>query len=156
MPGFYYKDVNAPKPNHPRRVGVAALIERHSSLLLELRRDPPGWGLIAGSAGDDESLPDALCREVAEETGLVVSDYELFGLFSHPQRIVQYADGNTFQIITIAFTVGVDDFRPQRPSSESDDLRFVSKDELQGLDVVATHRAIIDCYLSAGAPPYIE
>jgi len=25
------------------------------------------------------------------------------GLFSHPQRIVQYADGNTFHIITIAF-----------------------------------------------------
>jgi len=105
---------------------------------------------------DNESLTDALAREVAEETGLVVSSYELFGTFSHPARIVQYADGNSYQFITIAYTVGIDDFSALRPSGESTDIRFVPKSELRLLDVAATHRPIIDRYLSAGTPPYLD
>jgi 8-oxo-dGTP pyrophosphatase MutT (NUDIX family) len=156
VPGFFYKDANAPTPNKPRRVGVAALIERNKSLLLDLRVDPPGWGLIAGSVEDDESLPDALVREVAEETGLHVSGYELFGVFSHPERIVSYADGNTFQIITVVFTVGVDHFGPLRPSAESAELRFVPRGDLHAFDLVATHRPIVDRYLTGRAGPHVE
>jgi ADP-ribose pyrophosphatase YjhB (NUDIX family) len=154
--GFYYKDSTAPEPTHPRRIGVAALIERDGALLLDLRRDPPAWALVAGGMEDNESLTDALAREVAEETGLVVSSYELFGTFSHPARIVQYADGNTYQFITIAYVVDVGDFRTLRPSGESKELRFFSKNELQLLDLAATHRPIIDRYLSAGTPPYLD
>jgi ADP-ribose pyrophosphatase YjhB (NUDIX family) len=156
MAGFYYKEANAPRPNRPRFVGAAALIERDGSLLLDRRVDPPGWALVAGRLEDDESLSDALAREVAEETGLVVSRYELFGVFSHPSRIVQYADGNTAQVITIAFTVEVDDFGPLRPSDESRELRLVPKDDLRELELVATHRPIIDCYLSGAAPPHLD
>jgi 8-oxo-dGTP pyrophosphatase MutT (NUDIX family) len=156
MAGFFYKNADAPRPTHPRRLGVAALIERDGSLLLDLRRDPPAWALVAGGMEDTESLTDALCREVAEETSLVVSSYELFGTFSHPERIIRYADGNTYQFITIAYTIDVDDFSALQPSSESQELRFFSKDELRQLDLAATHRPIIDRYLSAGTPPYLD
>jgi 8-oxo-dGTP pyrophosphatase MutT (NUDIX family) len=156
VPGFYYLDPAAPQPNRPRSIGVAALIERDGALLLDSRVDPPAWGLIAGSLEAEESIPDGLHREVAEETGLVVSSYELFGTFSHPSRIVQYADGNTFRSITIAVTVAVDDFAPLRPSSETNELRFVPKAELRELDLAATHRPIIDRYLSGGTPPFLE
>jgi 8-oxo-dGTP pyrophosphatase MutT (NUDIX family) len=156
MAGFYYKDANAPQPTHPRRIGVAALIERDGALLLDLRRDPPAWAPMAGAIEDTESLTEALRREVAEETGLLVSSHELFGTFSHPERIIRYADGNTYQFITIAYTVGVDDFSTLQPSSESQEHRFFSKEELRQLDLAATHRPIIDRYLSAGTPPYLD
>ena len=103
MAGFYYRDPHAPTPNQPRRLGVAALIEHDGELLLDKRRDPPAWALVAGAVLDTESLTDALRREVEEETGLVVSGYELFGTFSDPARIVQYADLNTYRFITIVY-----------------------------------------------------
>jgi ADP-ribose pyrophosphatase YjhB (NUDIX family) len=156
LAGFYYKDPHAPKPNRPRFAGAAALIERDGSLLLDRRLDPPGWALVAGRMEDRESLADALHREVREETGLVVMSFELFGVFSHPSRIVQYADGNTYQVITVAFIVEVEDFAQLRPSEESKELRFVPRDDLRAVDLVATHRPIIDCYLSTGAAPYLD
>jgi ADP-ribose pyrophosphatase YjhB (NUDIX family) len=136
--------------------GAAALIEREGSLLLDRRLDPPGWALVAGRMEDHESLADALQREVREETGLVVTDYQPFGVFSHPSRIVQYADGNTSQVITVAFSVEVEDFGHLHRSAESKDLRFVTREDLRLLDLVVTHRPIIDCYLSDGTPPYLD
>jgi ADP-ribose pyrophosphatase YjhB (NUDIX family) len=46
--GFYYRDPDAPAPTGGRRLGVAALIERDGELLLDRRRDPPAWALVAG------------------------------------------------------------------------------------------------------------
>jgi NAD+ diphosphatase len=43
-------------------------------LLLERRVDAPLWSLIAGRVEDDESLADAVRREVFEETGVQVGE----------------------------------------------------------------------------------
>jgi 8-oxo-dGTP pyrophosphatase MutT (NUDIX family) len=156
LAGFYYRDPNAPTPNQPRHIGVAALIERNGELHLDRRRDPPAWSLIAGGVLDTESLADALRREVHEETGLVVSGYELFGTFSDPARIVQYADGNTYRFITIVYTVAVESFDGLRVSPESVELRFVPKAKTLDLDLAATHRPIIERLLSSKSPPYLD
>ena len=83
---FYYRDPAAPEPNNRRTLSVIALIERDESLLLERRSDAPLWSLIAGMVEDTETLTDALRREVFEETGLTVTNYELFGTFSDPTQ----------------------------------------------------------------------
>jgi ADP-ribose pyrophosphatase YjhB (NUDIX family) len=154
--GFYFRDPHAPPPNRPRRVGVAAIIEHDGSLLLDRRIDPPGWGLVAGSVEEAESVSHALTREVAEETGLRLIDHILFGVFSDPTRIVRYADGNTYRTITIAFVVRVEEIDALRPSAESAEVRLVPKGALGGLDLIATHRPIIDLYVSGGEPPYVD
>jgi 8-oxo-dGTP pyrophosphatase MutT (NUDIX family) len=154
--GFYFEDATAPMPNRPPIVGAAALIERDGSLLLDNRLDPPGWGLVAGQLEDHESLAETLCREVREETGLVVTSYELFGVFSHPSRIVHYADGNIYRVVTVAFMAAVEGFRPLRPSPESRELRFVAREDLSALELVATHRPIIERHLLGGTPPYLD
>ena len=59
-------------------------------------------------------------------------------------------------MITVAFTVEVEDFGHLRPSAESKDLRFVAREDLRALDLVVTHRPIIDCYLPDGSPPYLD
>jgi ADP-ribose pyrophosphatase YjhB (NUDIX family) len=154
--GFYYRDPDAPSPNRPRRIGVAALIEDGGSLLLDNRVDPPGWGLVAGAVDEDESVGDALRREVAEETGLAVSASDLFGVFSDPTRIIQYADGNTYRMVTIAFLVQCESIEGLRPSGETTELRFVPKENLEDFDVIATHRPIVQLYVSGGRPPHVD
>jgi ADP-ribose pyrophosphatase YjhB (NUDIX family) len=154
--GFYFKSATAPTPNRAPIVGAAALIEQEGSLLLDYRLDPPGWALVAGRLEEHESLGETLCREVREETGLVVTSYELFGVFSHPSRVVQYADGNIYRVVTVAFTATVESFGPLRPSAESRELRFVARDELGALELVATHRPIVERYLFDGMPPHLD
>ena len=53
----------------------------------------------------DETLEEALRREIRQETGLEVETFSLFGTFSHPSRIVAYADGTVMQPVTIAYKV---------------------------------------------------
>lgn len=129
---------------------MQALIERDGSLLLERRSDCGRWGLIGGGIEVGESLEDALRREVSEETGLEVGEYELFCVFSDPSRIIRYPDGNVVRIISFVFRVEVESFETLRRSKESEELRFFEIDELRKLDIIETARPVIRQYLSAG------
>jgi 8-oxo-dGTP pyrophosphatase MutT (NUDIX family) len=153
---FYYRDPRAPEPNRPRTLSVIALIERDGSLLLERRVDAPLWSLIAGHVNDDETLADALRREVREETGLTVSSYDLFGTFSDPSRIVSYPDGNVYRVASFVYTVAVTSFGGLRASAESEELRFFWRSELPALDMPATQQPVIERLLSGDSPPHLE
>ena len=128
-------------------VGVLALIERDGSLLLECRSDSGRWGLIGGGLDADESLEQGLRREIGEETGLTATSISLFGTFSDPSRIVHYPSGDIVRVLSLVYRVQVDDFDPLRCSAESTELRFFTPDELRSLDIVETHRDIVDRYL---------
>ena len=142
----HYRDPRAPAPNRPLRVGALALVERDGALLLERRADDGTWGLIGGALENDESLSEAVRREVLEETGLETRSMELFGVFSDPSRIVAYADGNVYRVLALAFRVDVEDGSPIR-SEESHELRFVPRDELRRLDLTPAHRPIVERFL---------
>jgi 8-oxo-dGTP pyrophosphatase MutT (NUDIX family) len=137
-------------------LGVIALIEREGAVLLERRADAPLWSLIAGQVEDDESLTDALRREVHEETGLVLSRCELFGTFTDPTRIVRYPDGNVYRVASFAYQVAVASFDGLRPSAESEDLRFFPRSALLALDLPATQRPIVERLVSGVPPPHLD
>jgi 8-oxo-dGTP diphosphatase len=153
---FYYRDPSAPEPNQPRRFGTMALIEREGSLLLERRVDAPLWSLIGGDLRDTEALPEALEREVREETGLLVSGYELFGTFSDATRIVRYPDGNVVRIVSFVYSVTVESYDSLRASTESEELRFFPKGNLLELELPATHRHVLERYVSEEPGPHLE
>jgi ADP-ribose pyrophosphatase YjhB (NUDIX family) len=143
---------------HRRTVHVASAwrpssntMARSCSIAASTHRDG-AWSPVE----EAESVSQALTREVAEETGLRLIDHILFGVFSDPTRIVRYADGNTYRTITIAFVVRVEEIDALRPSAESAEVRLVPKGALGGLDLIATHRPIIDLYVSGGEPPYVD
>ncbi|MGE3270640.1 MAG: NUDIX domain-containing protein [Chloroflexota bacterium] len=144
---YFYRNPNAPRPNCPRSPGAVALIERDDALLMDLRGDGR-WGLVGGAVNDDESVPAALCREVLEETGLVVTSYRLFGIFSDPSRIIQYESGDIVPILSHVFWAEVAPFEQLQVSHESRDIQFVPRAALADLDIVETHRHIVDCYLA--------
>ena len=148
---FHYRDPYAPKPTL-QTLGVSALIEHDGKLLLERRRDTGQWGLVGGKVELDESLEQALYKEVREETGLTVASFALFGTFSDPSRLGVHSNGSVVRFVVLAYTVEVESFEPLQCSDESLELRFFSRAELADLDLVPTGRDIIEAYLTRPAP----
>ncbi len=152
---YYYRDAHAPEPNQPRRVTVVAIIEYQGKVLFDRRADAPFWGLIGGHLEDDESLIDGLHREIREETNLEVAGCSLFGTFSDPTRRVRYANSRVYPLVTIAYRVEVKNVSELRPSEESRGFRFFAPDEFP-TNLIATQRPIIERYLSAESPPFLD
>jgi len=80
---------------YPKRpmVGVGALIFRRDRILMAQRGKEPlkGWWSLPGGALEiGESLADGVCREVREETGLIVEPVRMFEIF---ERIIRDAAG---------------------------------------------------------------
>jgi 8-oxo-dGTP pyrophosphatase MutT (NUDIX family) len=153
---FFYGDPNAPRPDRPIGGGVLALAERDGRLLLERRRDCGRWGFVGGGVGAEESLEDALRREVFEETGLVVTGEELFAVFPGPSCVVRYPDGNVVRLMTSVYRARVEDFGALRRSDESEELGFFRREELTGLDIIETSRPIIAAYLDPPPNLFLE
>jgi 8-oxo-dGTP pyrophosphatase MutT (NUDIX family) len=126
-----------------------AIIERGDGLLVERRTDSlvDEWAFIGGGL-DDESVLDALHREVLEETGLEIEDASFFGIFSDPTRIVAYPDGNVCRVASIVFRVTPRGAKEPIPSPESAGMRFVSRGELARLTFWPAHRPVRDALLS--------
>jgi len=87
------------------RPGVAAIIrDGVGRILLQQRSDNGWWGLPGGSVEINESVQDAIVREVREETGLAVEVVRLVGVYSDPNiQIVRYPDGNIVHYISTFF-----------------------------------------------------
>ena len=147
----YYRDPEAPRPAN-YTLGVTALIERDGRLLLERRRDTGQWNPPGGKVELDESLEQALRKEVLEETGLTIAGYSLFGTFSDPSRIGVFENGAVIRFVVLAYTVQIDDFSTLCCSDESLELGWFSREELADLDVPATGRDILEAYLTREAP----
>jgi ADP-ribose pyrophosphatase YjhB (NUDIX family) len=151
----YYRDASAPPPNRPVRIGALALVERDGMLLVERRAEDGTWGLVGGALEEDETIVQALRREVREETALSIRAAELFGIFSDPSRIVGYRDGNVYRVLAIVFRVEVGEGDPVA-SEESYELRFVARAELEALDLTPAHRPIVERYLAPARGVVVE
>ena len=68
------------------RIGVYALIFDDERVLLAHRRDIDWWNLPGGGMEIGETVEEAMCREVLEETGLEVQVERLVGVYSKPQK----------------------------------------------------------------------
>jgi 8-oxo-dGTP diphosphatase len=69
------------------RIGVYALIfDNEGRILLGHRRDIDWWNLPGGGMEAGETVDEAICREVYEETGLEVKVEQLVGVYSKPQK----------------------------------------------------------------------
>lgn len=151
----YYRDRSAPAPNRPRLAGVLALIELDGSVLVDRRSDDGAWAFVGGRVEEDESVLDALRREVHEETGLDVLRADLLGVFSDPTRIIEYPDGAVHRTLSVAFIVVPQPGAAPRTSDESLELRFFARDDLAALDLWPAATPIRDAYLAYDGTPVI-
>ena len=91
------------------RVGCSAVIfdEQREKVLLTQRMDNGRWCLPGGHMESGESAAEACEREVWEETGLKVRAVRLLGVYSNPDQLVIYNDGNKAFFVVLNFEVQV-------------------------------------------------
>src|SRR5690606_28111578 len=81
-----------------------------------------------------ESIAQTVVREVKEETGVDVEVVDLVGLYTNPNHVMAYDDGEVRQQFSICFHA-----RPiggaLRTSSESSEVRWVPVDQLDNLNI---------------------
>jgi ADP-ribose pyrophosphatase YjhB (NUDIX family) len=87
-------------------LSVSAMVWRGREILLMRRSDNGHWGLPGGFVEVGESVVEATCREVAEETGWSVEIGRLIGVYSDPaSQVVDYgASGRgRVQVVNLCF-----------------------------------------------------
>lgn len=128
--------------------GVRALIfNPQGEILLQRRTDMPRWCLPSGSVELNETALDALKREVAEETSLVVLEAEAMGVYSGPTQKFAYPNGDEIQCFAIAFVVRRWQGEPRADGIEGSDLQFFALSQLPD-ELVPIHQSTIEDYRS--------
>ena len=82
-----------------------------------------------------ESAEESCIREILEETGLEIRVTRLVGIYTNPDVIIEYADGNRWQSIGINFearAIG----GALRVSEETTNYGYFSVDSLDTIDLM--------------------
>lgn len=129
------------------RVGCsAAIFDEQQRILLTRRADNGQWCLPGGGMESGESAAEACEREVFEETGLRVRVKRLVGVYSHPDQLVVYRDGNKAHIIALHFEAEIIGGELGL-SDETTDFGYFTLDEMQGLEFLGRHKErILDTF----------
>lgn len=149
---FYRGDPDAPRPTMGAHLGANAIITCKGRLLLEKRRDSDVWGLVGGGVKNWETEVQAVAREVREELGIRVpeSRFRRLRSYGEPGRIAAYCDGSIWRMVIVVFALDFGEEPVLRVSSESKELRFFTKEELESIEIVVTHSDIVeDLFLNA-------
>jgi len=135
MVKYIYGDRIAKNAN--LRVNATATIfdaSREKVLLIQ-RSDNCRWSVPDGGMDPGESAEETCVRETFEETGLKVRVTKLVGIYTNPNMIVTYKDGNRWQSIGISFEAEVTGVE-MRLSDETIDIGYFSVDSLGDLDIL--------------------
>ncbi|MBM7845850.1 NUDIX domain-containing protein [Herpetosiphon giganteus] len=109
-----------------------------SKLLLTRRTDNGRWCLPGGAFDPGESVSEACVREVFEETGLIVEVVRLLGVYSNPHRMVRYADGNQYHVVSLNFEVALVGGELGL-SNETTEVGYFSEAEIATMDIIDPH-----------------
>lgn len=134
----------------------AVIFDEDRQKLLLMRRDDNGrWSLPGGHMDAGESVTEACAREVLEETGLHVQVGKLIGVYSSPDMILQYADGNRYQTVHFCFEA-----RPLAGTltsgTETLELAYFSREELAHLDIMEHHLQRIEDAWAGNLLPFMR
>lgn len=151
----YVNDPQAPKPTNLVPAVSAVVADPGGRLLLQRRTDNQLWSVPGGAVELGESVLDALRREVLEETGLEVEVDRLIGVYSSPDYLVAYDDGEVRQQFSLAFACHVTGGSIQT-SSETMDIQWFPPDDLATLDLSAGAARRIDDYRRGDTEPVFD
>ena len=122
------------------RVGASALIfdEARDRILMTQRSDNSRWCLPGGGMDPGESASETCIREVMEETGLQVQVTRLIGVYTTPDMLIEYLDGNKVQPVSFSFEAEITGGELGL-SDETIDFGWYTVDEIDNLDTLEHH-----------------
>ena len=100
----YFNDPNAPKANSIVPSVTAIVPNDRGELLLVHKTDNDLWALPGGGMDVGESMAETVVREVKEETGIDVEVTGVVGIYTDPNHVMAYDDGEVRQQCSICFT----------------------------------------------------
>ncbi|GBD97585.1 MAG TPA: NUDIX hydrolase [Nitrospirae bacterium] len=121
-------------------ITVDAIIEIDGGIVLIKRKNPPpGWAIPGGFVDYGETLEEAVCREMKEETGLDINLVRQFHTYSDPGRDPRH---HTVSTVFIATASG-------RPIAGDDakEAKIFTRDTLPE-DIAFDHRKILEDYFN--------
>jgi ADP-ribose pyrophosphatase YjhB (NUDIX family) len=151
----YFRDPQAPKANSVVPSVTAVVRDEEGRLLLIHKTDNDLWALPGGGHDIGEHIAHTVVREVEEETGISVVVEDIVGLYTDPEHVMVYDDGEVRQQFSICFHA-----RPVggslRTSSESKEVRWVPPTDLDTLNIHPSMKLRIEHGLDGSRPtPYI-
>jgi len=118
----YYHDIAAPQARELLPAAFALVRNDRDQILLVRRVDDGHWELPGGRIEIGESASTAVRREVAEETGVVITVTGLAGVYSDPGHILAYPHGQgVYQQLAVCFHafVPAHDTRPDHDETSA-------------------------------------
>jgi ADP-ribose pyrophosphatase YjhB (NUDIX family) len=130
----YLNDPNAPRANSIA-VAVSAVAEDDAGRILMIRRtDNDLYSIPGGQVEPGETLTQAAVREVKEETNVDIEIIDLIGLYSNPNHVIAYDDGEVRQEFSICFRAVARGGKPHA-SNESSEVLWAAYEELFKLNI---------------------
>ena len=151
----YLNDPSAPKANSIV-VATSAFVEDDEGRVLLIRRvDNALWALPGGGMEPGETVTGCAVREVQEETGIDIEVTALVGIFSNPDHVVAYPDGEVRQAFSICVRGRIIN-GTIRTSDESTDVDWIPRDQLPQLDIHPEIRRRIERAIADDPEPYLD
>ena len=102
--------------------------------------------MIGGGCKKTETGRETIAREAYEELGLRIdkSRFEKLAVYDNPGRIAAYRDGSIWRMVIVVYGLDFEEEPVMRISSESKELRFFSKEEVQQIEIAVTHKDIVE------------
>lgn len=122
---------------------VGAIITRGDEILLALRNHEPFmnyWCIPGGHIEFGETPEEAICREVAEETGLTVEHYRFFNFYN------EYYPERTWHAVALVFAVTAAG-ELKRQEEEVKELRWFTLDSVEELSLAFRHGDAVRDYM---------
>lgn len=151
----YYRDPHAPVANSIVVAVTAFVLDEDGRLLLVRRADNELYSIPGGAQDVGETISRAVVREVREETGIDVEATGLIGVYSDPEHVIAYPDGEVRQEFSLCFRAHPLGGQP-RPSVETTEVHWAEQPELYELPIHPSIRLRIQHGFDERAEPYFD
>jgi ADP-ribose pyrophosphatase YjhB (NUDIX family) len=150
----HFRSSDAPAANSIVVAVTAVVVDDNGQLLLIRRSDSGLYAIPGGAVELGETLTAAVRREVMEETGIAVEVTGLVGVYSDPEHVIEFSDGEVRQEFSVCFRAAPVGGNP-RTSEESTEVLWVGAEALDGLDIHPSIRLRIGHGMDGGrSAPY--
>lgn len=150
----HFNDPDAPSPNSIVAAVTVHVVDGEGRVLLIRRTDNELWALPGGAQEFGEYIAQTAVRETKEEAGITVEVVDVVGIYTNPNHLVEFSDGEVRQQFSICFRARYVDGTPT-PSDESSQVRWVPREELDSLRIHPSMRLRIDHGHENRPKPYI-